>query len=375
MATQTKDFYRVLGVAENATQDEIKKAYRKLAKQYHPDANPNDAAAAERFKEISEANSVLSDEDKRKQYDQMRKLGAFGGFGAGGGFRPGSPRGAGGAPGQGGSFSFEDIEFGGLGDIFGSIFDFGKKRGRPGGGPERGENIEYSVEVPFRTAVRGGKVMVTIPITEDCAQCGGSGAAPGATVNTCPECKGAGTVTFGAGGFGVTRPCPQCGGKGKVPSEPCPACQGLGQVRRQRQVEVAVPAGVDNGSKLRLSGQGEKGAAGGPPGDLLLTFKVQPDRFFDRDGLDVHCTIHVNLAQAVLGSKVRVRTVDGQSVVLKVPAGTQPGRRFRIKGMGVEKAGRRGDQYVRVQVDVPDELDENARKEFEEFIAAAGLRH
>ncbi|HEX8321271.1 J domain-containing protein [Longimicrobium sp.] len=376
MATQTKDFYRILDVAENATPDEIKKSYRKLAKQYHPDANASDAAAAERFKEISEAYSVLSDDEKRKQYDQMRKLGAFGGFG--GGFRPG---GGGARPGPGGaqSINLDDLDLGGspLGDIFGSFFDFGGKKragGRPGG-PERGENIEYMVEIPFRTAVRGGKVTVQVPVTEECGSCHGSGAAPGATVNTCPECKGSGTVTFGAGGFGVSRPCPMCGAKGRVPSEPCPACRGAGQVRRERAVQVTVPAGVDTGSKLRLAGQGERGASGGQPGDLVLTFRVEPDRFFSRDALDLNCTIHVNLAQAVLGSKVKVRTVDGPMVVLKVPPGTQPGRRFRIKGMGVEKAGRRGDQFVKVQVDVPETLDEPARKEFEEFAAAAGLRH
>jgi molecular chaperone DnaJ len=375
MSTQTKDFYRVLGVAENASPDEIKKAYRKLAKQYHPDANPNDAAAAERFKEISEAYSVLSDDDKRKQYDQMRRFGGMGGF------RPGAGRpGAGGAPGGTQQpFTFDDLsEFGGgIGDIFGSIFDFGKRRGpgaRPGG-PERGENIEFAVDVPFRTAVRGGKVTLQVPVTEDCPTCAGSGAAPGATVSTCTECQGKGTVTFGAGSFGVTRPCPLCGGKGKVPSEPCPTCAGNGQVRRQRAVNVTVPAGVDNGSKIRLAGQGERGSAGGPPGDLVLTFRVEADPFFTRDGLDVECTIHVNLAQAVLGSKVKVRTVDGQHVVLKVPAGTQPGRRFRIKGMGVEKSGRRGDQFVKVQVDVPETLDDAVRREFEEFAAAAGMRH
>jgi molecular chaperone DnaJ len=374
MSTQTKDFYRVLGVAENASPDEIKKAYRKLAKQYHPDANPNDNAAAERFKEVSEAYSVLSDDDKRKQYDQMRKFGGLGGF------RPGAGRpGAGGAPGGGATFTFDDLDLGGggLGDIFGSIFDFGK-RGRGGarpGGPERGENIEYAVQIPFRTAVRGGKVTIEVPVTEDCPTCSGSGAAPGATINTCPECQGKGTVTFGAGSFGVTRPCPMCAGKGKVPSQPCPTCSGAGQVRRQRAVNVTVPAGVDTGSKLRLAGQGERGAAGGQPGDLVLTFRVDDDPFFSRDGLNVECTIHVNLAQAVLGSKVKVRTVDGQFVVLKVPPGTQPGRKFRIKGMGVEKSGRRGDQFVKVQVDVPETLDEPARKEFEEFAAAAGMRH
>lgn len=370
MPTQTRDFYRILGVAENATPDEIKKAYRKLAKQYHPDANPNDAAAADRFKELSEAHSVLSDDAKRKQYDQMRKFGGLGGF------RPGAGRPGAGAPGGGQTFTFDDLDIGGggIGDIFGSIF--GRGRGaRPGGGPERGENIEYAVEIPFRTAVRGGKVTLQVPVTEDCPTCSGSGAAPGATITTCAECQGRGTVTFGAGSFGVTRPCPACAGKGKVPSQPCPTCSGAGQVRRTRAVNVTVPAGVDDGSKLRLAGQGERGAAGGPPGDLVLTFRVEADSFFSRDGLNVECTIHVNLAQAVLGSKVKVRTVDGQYVVLKVPAGTQPGRRFRIPGMGVEKSGRRGDQFVKVQVDVPETLDETARQEFEEFASAAGMRH
>src|SRR5215213_8524977 len=207
MPTQTKDFYRVLGVAENAGADEIKKAYRKLAKQHHPDANPNDAAAAEKFKEISEAYSVLSDEDKRKQYDQMRKLGAFGGLG---GFRPGSrPGGPGGAGGpQAGGFGFEDIDLSDLLGQFGSMFDFGgrgrqQQKGGRSAGPMRGENIDYSVEIPLRTAARGGSITVNLPVTEECPVCAGTGAKPGTPVVTCPECSGTGTITFGGGGFGV----------------------------------------------------------------------------------------------------------------------------------------------------------------------------
>ncbi|HEX2202166.1 MAG TPA: molecular chaperone DnaJ [Longimicrobium sp.] len=378
MATQTKDYYRLLGVPETASADDIKKAYRKLAKQYHPDANANNPAAAEKFKEVSEAYSVLSDEGKRKQYDQMRKLGAFGGLG---GFRPGAggarPGGAGGGA---QTFTFEDLDLGGgLGDIFGSIFGRGRAGGAPGGatrtGPQRGENIEYTVEIPFRTAARGGSVSVTLPVTEDCPVCVGTGAKPGTPVVTCPECKGAGTITFGQGGFGVTRPCPNCLGKGKVPQEPCENCNGQGQLRQQRTVNVTVPAGVDNGSRLRLSGQGEKGERGGPPGDLLITFRVSPERFFTREGLDVECRVPINVAQAVLGSKIKVRTIDGQHVVLRIPPGTQNGTKFRIKGQGIEKGGRRGDQYVRVTVDIPDNLSDEQRKEFEEFATAAGLRH
>ena len=380
MPTPTKDFYRVLGVAENAKPDEIKKAYRKLAKQYHPDANASDPVAAEKFKEVSEAYGVLSDEAKRKQYDQMRKLGAFGG--GLGGFRPGGARpGAGQAPG-GGGFSFDDVEIGGLGDIFGSIFDFGKRRGggagAPGGrpaGPQRGESIEYQVEIPFKTAARGGTITVTLPVTEDCAVCAGTGAKPGTPVITCPECHGDGTITFGQGGFGVTRPCPNCMGRGKVPQDPCSACGGTGQVRQQKTVNVTVPAGVDNGSKVRIAGQGEKGAGGGPPGDLLINVRVVPDKFFTREGLDILCEVPINMAQAVLGSRIKVRTVDGQSVVLRIPPGTQGGTRFRIKGQGVEKGGRRGDQYVKVDVGVPEALTDEQRKQFEEFAAAAGLPH
>jgi len=379
MPTQSKDYYRVLGVPENAKPDEIKKSYRKLAKQYHPDANPNDAAAAEKFKEISEAYSVLSDEDKRKQYDQMRKLGAFGGLG---GFRPGGTRpGAPGQPGAPASFSFEDLDLGGLGDMFSSIFDFGK-RGRPGaagagtrpGGPQRGENIEYQVEVPFKTAARGGTVTVTLPVTEECPVCGGTGGKPGTPIITCPECHGAGTITFGQGGFGVTRPCPNCMGRGKVPQDPCDNCHGRGQVREQKTVNVAVPAGVDNGSRIRITGQGEKGAGGGPAGDLMLSFHVTPDRFFTREGLDVHVSVPINLAQAVLGSRIKVRTVDG-NVVLRIPPGTQNGTKFRIKGQGVEKGGRRGDQYVKVEVGVPENLSDEQRQEFERFAETVGLKH
>lgn len=382
MSTQTKDFYRILGVAENASADEIKKTYRKLAKKYHPDANPNDASAAERFKEISEAYAVLSDEDKRKQYDQMRKLGAFGGFGGAGGMggfgrHPGGAPGAGGAAGSTGGFSFEDMgDVGGLGDLFGSIFDFGRRRGGAReGGAQRGENVEYAVEIPFELAVRGGKLPITVPITEDCGTCHGSGARPGTDLTTCPECKGRGSIVFGQGGFAVSRPCPACLGKGKVPTDPCPTCQGRGQLRQQRQIQVTVPAGVDTGSKIRLPGQGEKGPGGGAAGDLLVTFRVQPDRFFSREGMDIACTVPINLAQATLGSRIRVRTVDDKRVVLRIPPGTQSGTRFRIKGQGVEKDGRRGDQYVRVQVTVPEELGDRERKLMEEFAEAAGLKY
>jgi molecular chaperone DnaJ len=374
MATATKDFYKLLGVAENASADEIKKAYRKLAKQYHPDANPDNPSAGERFKEISEAYSVLSDDDKRKHYDQMRKYGGAGGMGGFGGF--GGSR-SGHAPGgsSSGGINMDDLGgVGGFGDIFSSIFDFGKRRGGRPQGPQRGQTVEFAVDIPFETAARGGKLAISVPMVETCATCHGSGAAPGTAPITCPECHGSGSITFGQGGFAVSRPCPQCLGKGTIPATPCPTCHGQGQLREQKTIQVTVPAGVDTGSKLRLSGQGEPGVDGGARGDLILTFRVLTHRFFSRDGLDINCTVPINVAQATLGSKIRVRTVDGKHVVLKVPPGTQSGTRFRIKGQGVEKGGRRGDQFVEVKVSVPKQLDEEEEKLMREFARVAELK-
>ena len=377
----SKDYYQILGVTENATADDVKKAYRKLAKKYHPDANPNDAAASERFKEISEAYAVISDDEKRKQYDAMRKN-PFAGFG-GGGFstqRGGAQRpGAGGGAGAGGPqdvhFNFEDIgDIGGFGDIFSSIFDRGGKR-RKGASQQRGRDVETIVEIPFAVAARGGKVNITVQMTDDCNVCNATGAAPGSKMQTCPECRGSGNVQFGQGGFAVSRPCPQCLGRGQIPTVPCPACNGTGQRREQRQIVLAVPQGVDTGTKIRLSGQGEKAAGGAPNGDLMITFRVAPDSFFRRDGLDLYCTVPINIAQATLGSKIRVRTVDNKKVSLRIPAGTQPGTRFRVPAQGVEKNGRRGDQYVQVKIEVPEALTEEQQKMMEEFAASVDLKY
>jgi molecular chaperone DnaJ len=357
-----KDYYKLLGVAESASEGDIKKAYRRLAKQYHPDANPNDAAAAERFKEIAEAYSVLSDAEKRKQYDRMRKYGAFGG----GSWAPRSGRAEGGV-------RAEDLDlggfagFGGLGDLFSSIFG----RGRRGGA----EPIEATLEIPFRTAVLGGKVPITINVTEACPTCGGSGAKPGTQIRVCDECKGRGTVTFGQGGFAVTRPCPACRGRGKIPTTPCAQCGGQGDVAMAKRLVVTVPPGTDSGQRVRLKGQGQRGRDGAPPGDLLITFQVQPDRFFRREGLDIHCVVPINLAQAALGSKVRVRTIHGRRVILTVPAGTQPGQRFRIKGQGIEKNGRKGDQFVEVAVSVPDRMTPKAEELLKRFADETGLKY
>ena len=359
-----KDFYQVLGVSDSASQGEIKKAYRRLAKQYHPDANPNNPAAADRFKEISEAHSVLSDADKRKQYDQMRRLGAFDG-GPARGPRPGGARRTG-AP-EPGEAGFEFGDFGGLGDIFSSIFGRGRQE------EPKSEAIETIVEVPFRVAALGGKVTVNLQVVEACPTCAGSGGAPGATWSTCPECKGRGTISFGQGGFAVNRPCPQCRGRGRIPSQPCPTCRGAGEVRTERQVNITVPPGTETGTRIRMRGQGQASGAGAPAGDLLVTFQVQPDRFFHREGLDIVCEVPLNLAQAALGTRLRVRTVDGKKVMLRIPGGTQPGRRFRIKGQGVEKNGVKGDQLVQVQVTVPEKLTSEQQDLLKQFAESAGL--
>lgn len=372
-AANTKDFYQVLNVSENATPEEIKKAYRRLAKQYHPDANPGNPEAAERFKEIGEAYAVLSDPEKRKQYDRLRKLGGLGGFDFSSASRPG----AGAEPGWSGGFNFDDLSnIGGLGDLFSTIFEFGRRaRTRTRTTAERGRDIEYSVEIPFELAVRGGKVPITVPITEECATCDGTGNAPGSRPRACGECGGSGSISFGQGGFAVKRPCPVCYGRGQIPTQPCSVCAGSGQVREQRKLIINVPAGVDTGSKLRLAGQGERGPGGGRPGDLLVTFRVRPHRFFRREGLDIHCTVPINIAQATLGSKIRVSTVDGKKVALRIPPGTQSGTRFRIPGYGVEKGGRRGDQYVQVRVQVPERLDPEAEQLMREFARVAGLKY
>lgn len=364
-----RDFYQVLGVPDSATAAEIKKAYRRLAKQHHPDANPNNAQAAERFKEISEAHTVLSDADKRKQYDQMRRLGAF----DGGGMRRGPSAGragpaGGGAPGgfeQG--FDFSDIGGFGLGDIFSSIFGKGR---REGAAPEAMETV---VEIPFRVAALGGKVPVHLPMHQSCTTCKGTGAAPGASVSACGECNGRGSVTFGQGGFAVSRPCPRCRGKGRVPSAPCQTCGGAGEVRAEHEVLITVPPGTETGTKVRLRGQGQTAGPGEPAGDLLVSFQVEPDRFFRREGLDVIGEVPLNLAQAVFGTRLRVRTLDGKKVVLRVPPGTQPGRKFRIKGLGIPKGDRRGDQLVQVQVKIPEELTPEQEALLKQYVESAGM--
>ena len=361
MAAQ-RDYYEVLGVPEAAATDDVKKAFRRLAKQYHPDRNPNNPQAVERFKEINEAHDVLSDPEKRKKYDTLRRYGAF----AGGGARGSRPGPGGPSPEEGIDFSNLG-SFGGLGDLFSSIFG-----GRPGGGSreEGDETVETALRIPFRVAALGGRVPVTLPMAEVCPTCGGKGGAPGSTVVTCSECKGRGTISFGQGGFAVNRPCPVCRGKGRIPSEPCPTCRGAGEVRVEKAVTITVEPGTEDGTRVRLKGQGAKGK-----GDLIVTFHVDADPFFRREGLDVVCVVPINVAQALLGTRIKVKTLDGKRVVLRVPPGTQPGQKFRIAGQGIAKAGRKGDQFVEVRLDLPEQLTEEQAAAAKAFAEKAGLKY
>ena len=375
---QTRDYYAVLGVASSATQDEIKKAYRQLAKRYHPDANPNDPKAADRFKEISEAYQVVGNAEKRKQYDDMRRLGAFGGFGTQP--PPRRPSGAGARPGPepgGAGFRFNDFDIGGLGglgDLFSSMFGGSGGTGRRPRGTETGQTVERTLEIPFRVAALGGKVPVELEVTEECGTCHGSGAAPGAAVRVCPECSGRGVISFGQGGFAVNRPCPMCMGRGQVPSEPCPVCTGSGEVRARKKLMVQVPAGIDTGAKIRLKGQGGRGAGGGAPGDLIISFQVEPDRFYKRDGLDLIATVPLNVAQVLLGSKIRVTTLDGRRVTIRIPAGTPSGKRFKASGLGISRDGRKGDLIVETTIVVPEKLTEEQEQLMRAFAEQAGLK-
>jgi molecular chaperone DnaJ len=367
-----KDLYKILGISETATLDEIKKAYRRLAKKYHPDANPGDKTAEEHFKDISTAYEVLGDPKKRQQYDQLRKYGA-GGFE---GFRPGwgtGGRGFGQKAGKG--FSFEDLGgFGGLGDIFRDLFDLGGMGARSGPASRRGEDLHSEIEIPFETAISGGETLLNVPVEEVCPTCHGSGADPGSQTSVCPECHGQGYLTFAQGGFSVNRPCPRCYGRGHIVTKPCHTCGGRGRVQRMRKISLKIPAGIDDGNHIRLRGQGRPGTGDAPPGDLIIAVRVGTHRFFHRKGRDLHCEVPLNIAQAILGSRLRVRTIDGK-IDITIPPGTQTGTVFRVPGKGLSVNGKRGDQLIKVRVKVPQKLNERQRKLMQDFAREAGLSH
>ena len=348
-----KDFYKTLEVTKGADDDEIKKSYRKLAQKLHPDANPDDDQAAERFKEVSEAYSVLSDTEKRKEYDQVRAMGA-------GAFQ-GARRGGFGT--AGGQVRIEDL-FGGAGGNLGDLFGFG---GTARGGPQRGADIAAVLTLPFEDAVRGTTTSVNLDGDAPCSRCRGSGAEPGTPVDVCPTCAGTGTVASNQGFFSFTNPCPQCRGSGRQVTTPCTKCRGTGSERRTRTIKVKIPAGVKEGGTIRLQGKGAPGARGGPAGDLLVKMRIDRHPIFSRRGDDITMKLPLSFTEAALGAKVQVPTLNGP-VTLKVPSGTPSGKTFRIRKEGVQRErGRPGDLLVTVEVTVPDKLPKNAKKMLEEF--------
>ena len=364
MADQKRDYYEVLGVGKSASDDELKKAYRKLAKQYHPDMNPGNKEAEAKFKEVNEAYEVLSDKDKRSKYDQFGHAGVdpnFGAGGFGGGF---------------GGFDMGDID---LGDIFGSFFGggFGGQRKADPNAPQRGASLRASITIKFAEAMTGCEKEISLNRMETCDSCRGTGCASGTTAEVCPDCRGTGQIRIQRGGggfaFSTTAPCSKCRGTGKLIHQPCPDCRGEGQVRRQRNIKVRIPAGIDDGQTISMRGQGSGGLNGGPAGDLLVNVSVLPDRRFQRDGNNIYTERPVSFTQAALGASLEIETIDGK-VKYDLPAGTQPGTVFRLRGKGAPSVnGRgRGDQYVTVQVQVPTNLTGQQKDALLEYARTMG---
>jgi molecular chaperone DnaJ len=343
-----RDFYEVLGVEKSASQDEIKKAYRELARKWHPDRNPDDAQAEERFKEIQQANDTLSDPEKRKEYDAG---GRFAGFGGAGGFPGGVP---------GGGFASD------LGDIFSTFFGRG---GQQGPREQRGRDLETEVQLSFDQAMHGTQIAVSVPTTGECPTCHGSGAKPGTSPHTCPRCEGTGIDAQSQGLFSISQPCPECGGQGSIIDEPCPTCSGSGITQETKRYRVNIPAGVHDGSRIRLAGKGEAGYRGGPRGDLYVTTRVAPSPVFKQrpDG-NLEVDLPVTVTEAIQGGDIEVPTLNG-SKTIRIPPGTQHGtvQRLRDEGPPRTKGSGRGDIYYRIRVDVPKELTEEQRERVEEL--------
>ena len=367
MPEQKRDYYEVLGVSKGASDDEIKKAYRKLAKKYHPDMNPGDKEAEAKFKEVNEAYSILSDSDKRARYDQFGHAGVDPNYGAGG-------------PGGGfGGFDMGDID---LGDIFGSFFGggfggFGGSSSARRNGPQKGESLRASLTISFEEAAFGCEKEINLTRTEQCEACHGSGAEPGTTAETCPDCRGTGVVRVqqrtGGFAFSSTAPCSRCRGTGKIIHTPCKACGGSGSVKKSKRVTVSIPAGIDDGQAISLRGQGNAGKNGGPAGDLIVAVHVKPHPQFQRDGTTVLYEQPVTFYQAVMGAELEIPTIDGK-VKYNLPAGTQTGTTFRLRGKGIpELRGRgRGDQYVTIRIQVPTSLNGEQKEALRAFAQAMG---
>ncbi|MBH9553470.1 molecular chaperone DnaJ [Inhella gelatinilytica] len=354
MATK-RDFYEVLGVAKNADEDAIKKAYRKLAMKYHPDRNQGDGAKAaeEKFKEVKEAYEILSDGQKRAAYDQYGHAGVDPNMGGGGG-------------GGFGGAGFADA----FGDIFGDIFGGGRRGGANGGGQRvyRGADLSYSLEITLEDAARGSDTQIRIPTWESCGTCNGTGAKPGTSAKTCGHCNGSGTVHMRQGFFSIQQTCPHCHGSGKIIPDPCGACHGAGKVKKTKTLEVKIPAGINEGMRIRSTGNGEPGVNGGPPGDLYIEIHLKQHDIFERDGDDLHCTVPVALTTAALGGNIEVPTLGGKAEI-ELPEGTQHGKTFRLKGKGIKglRASYPGDLYCHISVETPVKLTEYQRKLLKEL--------
>ena len=369
-----KDFYKILGVAKDAPADEIKKSYRKLARKHHPDTNKGDSGSEDRFKEISEAYDVLSDDTKRREYDEARALFGSGGmrFGTGGGAGGGMPGAGAGAT----SFDLSDLfgnagAGGGLGDVLGGFF--GNRR--PGGpspqAARRGSDIESEVTLSFHEAVDGVTMPLRLTSEDVCSGCRGTGAKAGTSPRVCPACQGTGQTSRNAGGFAFAEPCRDCRGRGLVVDDPCPVCGGSGRGQSTRTISARIPAGVRDRQRIRLKGKGTAGERGGPSGDLFILVHVTPHPLFGRKGDNITLTVPISYPEAALGAEVKVPTLDGQSVTLRIPAGTSNGRTFRVRGKGgARKDGTRGDQLVTVEVAVPQRLSDEARAALEAYRAA-----
>ena len=361
-----RDYYEVLGVSKTASQDDIKKAFRKLALKYHPDRNKGNEEAMQKFKEANEAYSVLSDDTKRAQYDQLGPD-AFEQAQAGG-------AGAGGFGGFGGAGGFGGFGGSGMEDIFDMFFGGQGRGGRSSNaGPQRGADLRFDLEITFEEAAFGVEKEIALNRSETCDHCNGSGAEPGSKVETCPECHGSGYVRYTQntmfGQMVNERPCSKCHGEGKIVSNPCKECRGSGVIKRVKKLKVKIPAGVDNGSRLRVSGEGEAGVKGGPHGDLYVYLYVKPHKYFERDGTTVLCEVPINIVQATLGDEIKVPTLDGQ-VTMKIPEGTQPGKVLRIRGKGIpslRNKNNRGDQLVRIKVVVPTKLNDKQKDALRNF--------
>ena len=350
-----KNFYKVLQVPEDATESQIKSAYRKLAKKYHPDRNPKDSTISERFKAVGEAYGVLSDTEKRKQYDQTRSF-PSGGLGENHfGFEP-SRRG----------FSRDgQVSLEGLSDFLGTIFDplgSGFATPKPDVRPQKGKDVKYRLEVSFETAVHGGRIAITLPVDIKCVECSGSGAHPKTEMRPCRECQARGSITFDRGPFAKTRPCPACFGRGAIPGRKCKQCKGQGRGQEERRLQIRVPRGIDSGSKMKVTGKGKPGR-GGAPGDLIIIFIVKKHALFQRKNLDVYISRKISFKEAMRGTELIVETIFGETARLKIPEGTQSGTVFKLSGRGFKSERDKGDQYVEVHVDTPT----NGSKAQEEF--------